>query len=129
MTVGVSPTLAARYRQVSGALAAAAIAVGVGVIGGWLLGLPRLTDYFPTAPEAKFNAGVCLVLCGLSLWLQHAGPPAPRARVAAQALAGAATLVAFLTAIEHLFGWDLGLDQLVVRAPPGGLGARAPSMA
>jgi PAS domain S-box-containing protein len=120
------PPLADRFRTAAGALGTAAAALGASVMLGWLLGLPRLTDWLAAAPEAKFNAGLGVFLLGLSLRVHRREQPSPRSRLAGAVSAALAIGLALLTIGETAFGWDLGIDNLVVREQPGALGALAP---
>ena len=126
MTDRSRPPLADRLRSASAALGLVVAGLGAGVLAGWCLGLPRLTDYFEAAPEAKVNAGLCLILCGCSLWLRRREQPDRVQRLAADALSAAVVAIAALTLVEVAGAWDLGLDNLVVREPAGALGAFAP---
>jgi PAS domain S-box-containing protein len=120
------PPLLDRFRAASGVLGMAAAAVGVSVLGGWILGISRLLDFYKSAPEAKFNAGLCLILCGLSLWLHCRAQPTKGQSRTAVALAAAVVAIAALTLMEVVTGWDLGIDNLIVHEPAGALGALAP---
>ena len=120
---------------------ASAIAVFVGslVLVGWWFGIEVLKRGFPGSPATmKVNTALCFVLCGVSLWLFLRGggnnskfkiqvalsahqrcdsklfshfPTLLISRVCAIA----ATTIAVLTVCEYLFGWNLGIDELLSR--------------
>ncbi|MEK7329916.1 MAG: hypothetical protein AAB113_03855, partial [Candidatus Eisenbacteria bacterium] len=73
----------------------------------------------------KPNAVLGIVLAGLFLWRFRVreGRRAKWARRAAGLLVG---VVGLLTLSEHLFGWDLGIDQLILRAAAEELGTFPP---
>jgi PAS domain S-box-containing protein len=90
------------------------IAVGLAGLIGWTFDIGILKSVIPGQVIIKPNAAVALVLCGGSLWLlrcRDAQPPAGMRRLAGQALALIVALVGLLSMSEHLFGWDLGIDQ------------------
>ncbi|MEH2405740.1 PAS domain-containing sensor histidine kinase [Nostoc sp.] len=120
---------------------ASAIAVFVGslVLVGWWLGIEVLKRGFPGSPAImKVNTALCFVLCCVSLWLFLRGggnnskfkiqvvleahqrcdsklfPHFPTLLIS-RICAIAATTIAVLTVCEYLFGWNLGIDELLSR--------------
>ena len=96
---------------------AAAALLGASVLLGWFLGVGRLTDPLSILPM-KPNTALCFVLLGSALAIGHGKvqkwpirPPL--------VLAGLATLLAGLTALQSLFGWDLHIDEMLVAVPRG----------
>ncbi|MDZ7964373.1 MAG: PAS domain S-box protein [Nostoc sp. DedSLP03] len=124
---------------------ASAIAVFVGslVLVGWCLGIEVLKRGFPGSPATmKVNTALCFVLCGVSLWLflkgeqggRGAGEQGSRGErriqnyphsstaslpvltfLISQVCAIAVTTIAALTLCQYIFGWNLGIDELVFR--------------
>ena len=86
--------------------------IGVLVVIGWLADSELLIRVVPTYPPAQFNAALGLLGLAVSLW----GFSHRRLRL----MAGGALLAAALggaTLVEYALGVDLGIDQLIVRAP------------
>ncbi|MBG1262084.1 PAS domain S-box protein [Nostoc commune] len=125
---------------------ARAIAVFVGslVLVGWCLGIEVLKRGFPGSPATmKANTALCFVLCGVSLWLflkaTNQGSREERtiensphsSLLISRICAIAVTTIAALTLCEYLFGWNLGIDELLFRdlstsiatSHPGRMGA------
>ncbi len=93
------------------------IATGLLSLVGLTFGIAVLKSIIPGQPVIKMNAAVCLMLLGLALWLLRK-PEQPRIkRLCGQILAGIVALVGLLSFAEHLFGWDLGIDQLLFHEP------------
>jgi PAS domain S-box-containing protein len=77
-----------------------------------------LKSVVPGQPVIKMNAAVCLALLGLSLWLLRKGDQqARRSRIFGRLFAVVAALVGLLGVTEHLTGWNLGIDQLLLHEP------------
>ncbi len=94
----------------------AAFAVIFGLLGlaGWVFDFAILKSGWPELVQIKANTAICLILLGVSLWLQRKATEQTRARnLAGQLLAGLAAAVGLVSYGEYLFGWDLGIDQLL----------------
>ena len=100
------------------------VSVAVGLLGlaGWMFRIPVLKSVIPGQVVIKPNAAICLVLIGLSLWLMRKvdDRPLPRIReLGGQLLAALTAAVGLLSLTEHVFGWDLGIDQLLFQETAG----------
>ena len=107
-------------------LAAGAFAVLSGALAllGWVLDLPRLTDWPGSGISMFANTAVCAILGGASLLLICR--PEPRRLALARILAGIAAVIGLLTLVQHVFGVDLGIDTLLFNKPWGQSAAAAP---
>jgi signal transduction histidine kinase len=99
------------------------VAAGVSVLAGWALDLPWLRTIVPGTVSMKANTALGFVLAGASLAV------APRGRVSrrvVRTMALATSLLGLLTLAQFVLQVDLGIDQLLFREPPGGVGTLAP---
>ena len=104
----------AAFARVAGATVA--LAGGV-VLVGWALHVSALTSVSASWISAKANTAVGLVLAGASLWAAGASREDEGGRLRRMGLAGAtlAMVIGLLTIVEYVAGWDLRIDQLLVR--------------
>ncbi|MBX9255436.1 PAS domain S-box protein [Desmonostoc muscorum CCALA 125] len=122
--------------------------VGNLVLIGWWLEIDLLKRGFPGSPATmKFNTALCFVLSGMSLWLflrggenRGRGAGGQRGRgertiqnyryswtlLFSRVCAIAVTTIAGLTICEYLFGWNFGIDELVIRDSPSSLATSHP---
>ena len=121
-----NPTLIARLEAFSRATGSFVIVVGCLVLLGWVLGRGALASVFPAAGAMKANAAFCFILAGASLRLMQTGPDTPRTRLVVQGYAWAVSVVGLLTLSEHLLGWNLHIDQLLVRETQGVVATTVP---
>jgi PAS domain-containing protein len=108
--------LVARLQTLSRLAAAMVIAVGCIVMTGWLFNIGSFLSILPDLAPMKFNTALAFVLAGSAILSLKASP-----RIT-QAAAGLVTLIGLLTIAEYVFGWDLHIDQWLVRdqiSPPG----------
>jgi PAS domain S-box-containing protein len=92
-----------------------AIAIGAAVLAGWLFDVPLLKSLLPGFIAMKANTALGFLLAGGSMLLLLLSP-ASRARArAGQALALAVALIGALTLGEYVFGWQLGIDELLFK--------------
>ncbi len=101
--------------QASVLAGAAATALGLGVLAGWLFDLPRLTSVLPGLATMKANTAAAFVLSGAALCLRPRDGPLLRRLTDAAAMVAAA--IGALTIVEYVAGWNLGVDELLVRDP------------
>jgi len=100
------------------ALTGAVILIAVAVLTGWRFGFrPLQTLMIPGSVAMKANAAVGLMFAAVSLWMQRTGPPERWRRYAAQGWALLVLTIGALTLAEHLFGVDIGIDQLLFQDP------------
>ena len=118
-------------RRLVGAVRALTLGTGalVALIGtahlvAWLAGAMAHRGF--STITMKTNTALCLLLLGASLILLVARD-ATAARRLGRALAGFALLVGLLTLSENIFGWDLGIDQILAKESVGGLGMVNPN--
>ena len=94
------------------------VAVGLLSIVGLAFQIAVLKSVIPGQPVIKVNTAVCLVLAGLCLWIaREADRRSQVTRVCGQTMAALVALVGFAGVTEHLFRWNLGIDQLLFLEP------------
>jgi signal transduction histidine kinase/CheY-like chemotaxis protein len=126
--------VALRLQGISRSVAALAVATSTLVLTGWALDLTALKSVLPGLATMKANTALTVGMLGLSLWLLN--PPFHGVGCAASVsrrfhwarsrmaliLAGLPAIVGLLTLGEHIFGWQIGIDQLLVTDNGGGGG-------
>lgn len=112
-----SASATARPRIKAGPLTCAlfAIAVGAAVLAGWLFDVPLLKSLVPGFVTMKANTALAFVLAGGSLLLQSSSPVSLARAQSGRALALAVALIGALTLAEYIFGWQLGIDELLFK--------------
>ena len=87
--------------------------VGATTLFGWAFGIPALVSVSPSFPAFMANNALAMMLCGSAFaFLSQDKPSRPIRRFAAVAGLLVAVIGA-LTLAEFLFGWKLGIDQLL----------------
>src|SRR5262245_13144356 len=110
--------IARRFASLSTLAAGCVMAVGSLALLGWVLDMPVLLSGIGTV-TIKTNTAIALVLAGTALLLLRP-PERDRARtLAGRACAIGSISIGGLTLLQHLSGWDLGIDQLLFRGAPG----------
>jgi PAS domain S-box-containing protein len=95
------------------------------VLAGWLFNIPILKSGYGNI-VMKANTALALLLAGASLWLLSADKERIIGRLIGQACAIAITLIGALTLSQHIFGWNLGIDQLLFTEPTGAVATTSP---
>jgi PAS domain S-box-containing protein len=98
--------------------------VGAAHLVAWLAG--AMVQRGTSGITMKTNTALCLSLLGTSLCLLVARDT-PVTRHFARACAVLASLIGLLTLSENIFGWDLGIDQILAQEVSGALGMVYPN--
>jgi PAS domain S-box-containing protein len=115
----------ARAKKFSVAAGIFIMLVGTVVLSGWLLDITRFKSIYGDI-TMKANPALLLVLSGLSLCFLYLGPERRALRIAGKACAAVVAIIGLLTLIEHLMGWNLGIDQLLFEEAIGALATASP---
>ncbi|MBW4441255.1 MAG: hypothetical protein KME10_08495 [Plectolyngbya sp. WJT66-NPBG17] len=94
------------------------ILVGCLVLIGWSLDLSVLKSVVPGAATMKANTGLSFLLAGVSLGLQTRKRQNSLTARIAKGCAIAVSTIGLLTLSQYLFGWNLGIDELLFRDQP-----------
>lgn len=105
---------------------AIAVLVGLAALVGWAFDLPALKSVVPGVVSMKANTALAFILAGSSLLFLKAIRPSRWTRTLAQLFPAIVALIGLLTVSEYLFGWNLGIDQMLFREPPGTVGTSDP---
>ena len=120
MTREADRGISRRVRRFVSYCSVLAIGFGLWVLTGWVLHIQILTRILPGQVAVKVNTAACFILIGFALWVlrEQQSPEItswkPTARVAALLV----SVVGLLSLTEGLWGWDLGIDQLLIFAGP-----------
>ncbi len=120
-------SLANRLRWTSVACSAAAALIGLTALIGWFTSNDLLKGSYLAGITMKSNTAVCLALVGLSVVLLALDGRSLVRRRVAQACALIVIAVAAATFAQHVFGWNLGIDQLLFREPVGAVATHSPN--
>jgi PAS domain S-box-containing protein len=82
---------------------------------GWYLDILTLKSLLPGLVTMKANTALCFVFSGVSVALLHRRQQSLRIIYLQHALTFTVASVGGLTLLEYLFGWDFGIDQLLVK--------------
>src|SRR5271154_3373189 len=102
------------------------MALGAAGLAGWVLGVEALKSVFPGLATMKVNTAAAMLLCGTALamvCLEKKGKWSGRLGGLAAVLV---TVAGALTLGEYLFGWELGIDQLLFKDLAGGVATASP---
>ncbi len=96
-------------------LAAVVTAVlGMTALAGWVYSIAPMKSVLPGAVEMKANTAAGLLLAACALFMLGNRPTQRQQRLT-QALGLAITVLGLATLGEYLFGWQLGIDELLFR--------------
>ena len=121
-----------RFAILSASLSKGAAALvslfGAAMLAGWVFDIELLKWAPQSLVRMKANAAFAFLLSGFSLWFSAPGEESStwgKERIG-QALAFLVALLGLLTLSEYVFGWDLGIDQLLAREAPGAFKTSSP---
>ena len=102
------------FSKASGILASS---VGMTVLGAWAFQIPLHASIFRGWVAMPANTALCFILTGIALLLVHQARDLP-----ARILAEVVMLMSGVTLIQHVLGFRLGVDDLLLQHPLGNTG-------
>lgn len=84
--------------------------MGCVVFLGWIFNLEFFKTFLPGLANMKANTAIAFILIGLSLLLIRSDH-----NIMAGISAGVVTLIGLSTLSEYIFGWELGIDELIFK--------------
>ncbi|BAZ16118.1 signal transduction histidine kinase [Calothrix sp. NIES-4071] len=82
---------------------------------GWAVNIDIFKSLIPGAATMKANTAICFLLAGVTLWLKTQQRQNNRLYNLSRICIPVIFIVALLTLCQYLFGWNLGLDELLFR--------------
>jgi methyl-accepting chemotaxis protein len=110
----------------SRAAGGAILLLGSLVLVGWLFDIGLLKGVLPGLVTMKANTALCFALSGTSLGLLRAAQAGRRADYVAYGCASLVVAVGLLTMGQYLFGWNLGIDELLFKDLSAAIKTSAP---
>ncbi|GEM_PF-2069012 len=110
-------------RTLVAVLASYSILGGTIVLSGWFTLTPRLTDWLGSGIHMFPNTAVGAICVGMALLVRLSDRPA--ARLLCGFFGGIAGILGAVTLMEHLTGWDFGIDPLLITTRSWGFRAAA----
>ena len=113
-TAALAAVASLRLTALSRTAALLVAAAALIALTGWAIGNPLLKSVLPGAVEMKVNTAAGLLLGSIALFLLSRAP-SPRQRYAALIIGALVCAIGAATLGEYLFGWRLGIDELLFR--------------
>jgi signal transduction histidine kinase len=125
MALSAPPAVSlSRLRTISQGCGLLVILVAVVVLSGWALNIATLKSISPDLTSMKANTAIAFGLTGAALGLlQHASRIPRQVGYGCAATAGA---IGAASLAQYVFGWDLGIDQLVFHDVAQSAGTSSP---
>lgn len=113
------------HRTASHGAAALVILIGAFSLAGWLFDVETLKSIYGSI-TIKANTSLALLLAGIALWLFNSNEEKTLLRHLGEVCAVIVLLIGLLTLSEHIFGWNLGIDQALFVEPAGSPATASP---
>ncbi|MFA7241269.1 MAG: ATP-binding protein [Sulfuricellaceae bacterium] len=132
MSADHTPNSAVVAPKLTSLVAIVAVVVGGVALVGWAFDIAVLKSIQPGWVAMKANTAVCFILIGVALLLttRQSSISNPHSAILFSRLARfcglLAGLIGLLTLSEYVFGWNLGIDQWLIREPAGTVGTSHP---
>jgi two-component system sensor histidine kinase UhpB len=95
------------------------IIAGVLALAGWFFDIPSFKSLMPGIITIKFNTAVCIILSGFALFLLDTPSIGRHGKTTALVCSWIVLLMGLLTLSEYVWGYSLGIDELLWREGPG----------
>lgn len=108
-----APRQLALLRTLSITFASLTFSIGFAALLGWIFDVDVLKRIHPSLVNMKANTAICLMLVSAAVLLLQDTPASTIKRRIAQVFAVIVAFVGLITLSQHIFGWDVGIDQLL----------------
>lgn len=102
------------------------ISIGILVLAGWFFNIPLLKSVLPGIVEMKFNTALCFILSGIALFLLDKPELTGTKKSLALICSWLVLILGLLNLSQYLFGWNLGIDELLWTEGPGTVATSSP---
>jgi PAS domain S-box-containing protein len=116
--------LLAAFKATSQSCGLGVVFIGFIVLLGWAFDIEVFKGILPQWVTMKANTALGFVLSGLALYFLQSTRKLQRQLV--QGCALIVTIIGILTLSEYVFGWNLGIDQLLFPEAPGAIATSSP---
>lgn len=100
--------------------------VGIIVLAGWQFDITIFKTIFPNSVSMKANTAAAFLVAGLALiFLQRSGMAA---NIFVRFCGLVIMLIGFMSLVQHIFGWDIGFNEILFREPAGTIGTSHPGL-
>jgi signal transduction histidine kinase len=124
--MAIRPEALARTRGIAASAAAVSFVVGAVGLLGWIFDNRLLKTGLTGEVSMKVNTAVGLCLSAAALGALSPTRRAPGQALVARAFAVVVVLLGALTLSQHVFGWNLGIDELLFTEPGGEAATASP---
>ena len=119
---------AARLALASRVFGAIVLGQGAIALAGWSFGIEELKGgAYSMGITIKANTAIAILLLGFALLLLHDERRKPLATWVGRSSALIAGAIGLATMLQHLFGWDLGIDQALFHESAGEAATSSPN--
>ncbi|MBC8007387.1 MAG: hypothetical protein H7X76_04985, partial [Prolixibacteraceae bacterium] len=94
---------------------------------GWWLDIYRLTDWENNGISMKTNPAICSIAAGLALIVSQITFERRAARAIVIMLGALVAVIGGVTLLQHITGWNTGIDTLLFDEPPGARATFSPN--
>ncbi|OIQ92890.1 nitrogen fixation regulatory protein [mine drainage metagenome] len=85
------------------------------VLAGWMLHIHILTTGFFNGVGMRFNAAICFLLSGIVIYLMDTPVINHSRKTVIAVLSLTISFAGLLTFLQFIFGWNLGIDELLIK--------------
>ncbi|MBK1885094.1 EAL domain-containing protein [Marinobacter sp. DY40_1A1] len=118
----ITPGLQEIYKRTVNQIGWVVIAIAALVVVSWVFDIEAGKRILPAFESMKFNTALCFLACGLIFQCKAIFGRASRGDYIVALLAVFILLISGVTLLEYLMGWQLGIDEVLVKdpeTPPG----------
>lgn len=117
-----TPQQASRLAVIPASAAALVVALGISILISWKIGIEALQGFVPGFPRMNPLTASCFIASGAALWLMLPKETSRPRRCAGQILSGFAGICGLLKLAGTLWGWNLGVDEILFHSRLSTLG-------